>query len=83
MSQPPGLVLNLYGSTEVAADATSAELPGDDLAMEHPLVPCGRAIPNVQLEIRHGEDRDWAECRAGEEGEIFIFGVCLSSGGRF
>jgi non-ribosomal peptide synthetase component F len=73
-------VLNLYGSTEVAADATYAELPRDDVAIEHPLVPCGRAIPNVWLEIR-GEEGDYAECTAGEEGEVFIFGACLSSGG--
>ena len=72
-------VLNLYGSTEVAADATYAELPRDDVAIEHPLVPCGRAIPNVWLEIR-GEEGD-AECTAGEEGEVFIFGACLSSDG--
>lgn len=79
-------VLNLYGSTEVAADATYAELPRDDVAIEHPLVPwvpCGRAIPNVWLEIRHGEEGDYAECTAGEEGEVFIFGACLSSGGFY
>eukprot|EP00435_Cladocopium_sp_Y103_P029542 s2313_g7.t1 len=74
------IILNLYGSTEVAADATYAELPRDDVAIEHPLVPCGRAIPNVWLEIRRSDEADWAECTAGEEGEIFIFGACLSSG---
>ena len=73
-------ILNLYGSTEVAADATCAQLPMDDLAIQHPLVPCGRAIHGVRVEVCNRSDGAWTRCADGEEGEVFIFGVCLSSG---
>eukprot|EP00438_Fugacium_kawagutii_P000388 Skav209642 [mRNA] locus=scaffold650:9803:16787:- [translate_table: standard] len=66
-TMPKCIVLNLYGSTEVAADATCAQLPGDDIANQHPLVACGRAISNVHVEVR-------------EEGEILVFGACVAPG---
>ncbi len=49
------VVLNLYGSTEVAGDATCAVLPEEDLdggtvGPTAPVpVPCGRAIDGVQV----------------------------------
>ena len=68
-------ILNIYGSTEVAGDATCAVLPMDDTG-SHPLVACGESIDAVEVEIR----RDGELCGMGEEGEVMIFGACLSPG---
>lgn len=68
-------LLNIYGSTEVAGDATCATLPMDDCG-KHPLVACGQAIDAVEVEVR----RDGELCGTGEEGEVMIFGACLSPG---
>eukprot|EP00434_Breviolum_minutum_P031202 symbB.v1.2.027594.t1/scaffold2834.1/size69276/1 len=86
---PTCCVLNLYGSTEVAGDASCAALPEEDLegntAATAP-VPCGRAIDGVQVELRKvdvGESESLAAsevCGLGEEGEVFISGACLSPG---
>ncbi|CAJ1437272.1 unnamed protein product [Effrenium voratum] len=63
-------ILNIYGATEVAGDATCAELPRDDEA-GLPVVCCGRAIDNTEVEVRAEES---------EEGEVYISGACLCRG---
>lgn len=67
---PQCIILNLYGSTEVAADATCAQLPGDDVAGQHPLVACGRAISNVRVEVRetvNDSQENWTLCSKSQE----------------
>lgn len=66
---PKCIILNLYGSTEVAADATCAQLPGDDVADQLPLVACGRAISNVRVEVREVNDSQehWTLCSKSQE----------------
>ena len=89
-------LLNIYGSTEVAGDATCAELPDDDVEDETPLVPCGRAIDGVAVHL-HTELEDSTESTEsapellnltemtedvcfGTVGEVYVTGSCLAGG---
>eukprot|EP00439_Symbiodinium_sp_Y106_P083048 s2032_g22.t2 len=76
-------LLNIYGSTEMAGDATCAELPFDDVA-DHTalLVPCGRAIDGVNVLLRQetvGHDvlNSSDDVRIGE---VYVTGECLAGG---
>ena len=80
-------LLNIYGSTEVAGDATCAELPGDDVDDHHLLVPCGRAIEGVRIHLRMAKiaDMEWVHLREkdpenGDVGEVYVSGRCLAAG---
>ncbi|CAE7772057.1 Aasdh [Symbiodinium sp. CCMP2456] len=76
-------LLNIYGSTEMAGDATCAELPFDDVS-DHTalLVPCGRAIDGVNVLLRQETVSDdilnsWDDVRIGE---VYVTGECLAGG---
>ena len=76
-------LLNIYGSTEMAGDATCAELPFDDVS-DHKalLVPCGRAIDGVHVLLRQETVSDdilnsWDDVRIGE---VYVTGECLAGG---
>jgi len=74
---PHAHLLNLYGSSEVAADVSSYLLsPGQSLPAGA-TVPIGRALPNTQL-LLLGENGELVQ--EGEEGEIYVAGVQLAQG---
>ena len=81
-------LLNIYGSTEVAGDATCADLPQDDSEDQQSLlVPCGRAIDGITVELRTESPRDqfprhlWEEAASVEAvGEVYVYGRCLAHG---
>ncbi len=70
---PHALLLNLYGSSEISADATYEELRGID----GDFVPIGRPIANMRAYVL---DRDRRILPAGVRGELFIGGVGLARG---
>jgi acyl-CoA synthetase (AMP-forming)/AMP-acid ligase II/acyl carrier protein len=71
---PEGLLVNLYGSSEVSADATWAELHS---RLELPSVPIGRPIANTQAYIL--DDR-LQPVPIGVAGELHIGGDGLARG---
>ncbi|MBE9197864.1 MULTISPECIES: non-ribosomal peptide synthetase [unclassified Nodularia (in: cyanobacteria)] len=75
-SVPDGILLNLYGSTEVAGDVTWAELAGDMGNLE-PDVPIGQPILNAEI---HVLDENWQPVSPGEVGELWVGGVVLARG---
>ncbi|MCX7889367.1 MAG: amino acid adenylation domain-containing protein [Rhodobacteraceae bacterium] len=74
LAAAPGVALmNIYGSSEVAADVTYElveEVEGDE-------VPIGRAIDNVRLYIL---DEDMNPVPEGETGQLFVGGEVLAAG---
>lgn len=72
-SFPSAVLLNLYGSSEVAADVTCCELTGAALAR----VPIGRPIANTQIFLldAHGQP-----VPLGVRGEIFVGGAGVARG---
>ena len=77
---PNGTLLNLYGSTEVAADVTchalrgAGDVPGDATG----IVPVGRPIFNTAVYVL---DPDTLEKVAvGETGELFVAGANVAEG---
>jgi len=64
---PSATLLNLYGSTEIAADVTFC--PGG--------ASLGRPLPNVTIHII---DRDFNTVPIGAAGEIYIGGIALARG---
>ena len=85
---PDGVLLNLYGSTEVAADCTWAEftaatLREDDAAVDAgaergTVAPVGHAITGCTVEVLHPETL--ARLAEGETGEVFVRGPTLARG---
>jgi amino acid adenylation domain-containing protein len=73
-SLPECALLNLYGSTEVAGDATCYEA-ANDLSVS--LVPIGRPIANTQVHIL---DRHLEPVPIGVSGELHIGGEGLACG---
>ena len=71
---PAAKLLNIYGSSEVAADVTCHEVRGSDY--ERP-VPIGRPISNVQIFVL---DRHLNQVPVGVPGEIYVGGDCLARG---
>src|SRR5436305_5082975 len=71
---PQAILLNLYGSSEVAADATCYEFkPSEPLSY----VPIGRPIDNTQVYLL---DESMQPVPVGVEGELYIGGDGLALG---
>ncbi len=75
-SVPHGILLNLYGSTEVAGDVTWAEFAGDIDNID-PDVPIGQPIPNAEIYIL---DENLRTVAPDEVGELWVGGVVLAQG---
>jgi len=72
---PGTQLLNLYGSTEVAADATAQEVVAID---EHDRqVPVGRAISGLRTYVL---DAQLEACPIGVSGELYIGGAGVNAG---
>ena len=71
---PALTILNLYGSTEVAADATCYEVRGDETGTT---IPIGHPIDGVTTYVLDARQRPVA---AGEPGELYVGGACVSPG---
>jgi amino acid adenylation domain-containing protein/non-ribosomal peptide synthase protein (TIGR01720 family) len=69
-------LLNLYGSSEVAADATAIEITRE-MASDSAFVPIGRPIDGMGVEIL---DPAGEPCPDGEAGELFVRGPGLARG---
>jgi amino acid adenylation domain-containing protein len=74
-SLPQAVLLNLYGSSEVAADATFFDTRG--LNPKASSVPIGSPITGATLHIL---DEKLEPVGDGESGEIYVGGVCLARG---
>jgi amino acid adenylation domain-containing protein len=72
---PGRKLVNIYGATELAADATSYDFDAmpDGLATS----PIGVPLPGVHARIL---DPDLHEVTHGETGEICVSGICLARG---
>ncbi|MEG4918091.1 non-ribosomal peptide synthetase [Microcoleus sp. B7-D4] len=73
---PHGILLNLYGSTEVAGDITWAEFAGDIGNLE-PDVPIGQPILNAEIHIL---DENLHPVAPGDVGELWAGGAVLARG---
>jgi amino acid adenylation domain-containing protein len=71
---PHATLLNIYGSSEVAADVTWYEVTDKETLCS---VPIGRPISNTQIYIL---DRYLNPVPVGVRGEIHVGGVCLARG---
>src|SRR5262249_44811987 len=71
---PKATLLNIYGSSEVAADVTWHEGQERDSAAT---IPIGRPISNTQIYIL---DRHLSPVPVGVPGEIHVGGACLARG---
>lgn len=71
---PKASLLNIYGSSEVAADVTWHEITMSD---QNGPVPIGRPISNVQTFIL---DSHLNQVPVGVPGELYVGGDCLSLG---
>ncbi|MCP4091456.1 MAG: non-ribosomal peptide synthetase, partial [Gammaproteobacteria bacterium] len=71
---PKATLLNLYGSSEVAADSTYYDTRGHDF--DHP-IPIGRPIANTQAYVLDGNGE---LCPMGVPGELYIGGEGLAIG---
>jgi amino acid adenylation domain-containing protein len=74
-SAPQTVLLNLYGSSEVSADATCFDTR--ELKPHASSVPIGRPIEGVKVRVLNERMETVA---AGESGEIYVGGVCLARG---
>jgi amino acid adenylation domain-containing protein len=72
---PHSVLLNLYGSSEVAADVTwcNAGLMKEDMGS----VPIGRPIANTQIYLL---DQNWQPVPVGVTGEVYVGGDNLARG---
>ena len=75
-SVPDGILLNLYGSTEVAGDVTWAEFAGDIGNLERD-VAIGQPILNAEIHIL---DENLQPVCPGEVGELWVGGAVLARG---
>ena len=75
-SVPDGILLNLYGSTEVAGDVTWAEFAGDIGNLERD-VPIGQPILNAEIYIL---DENLQPVAPGKVGELWVGGAVLARG---
>jgi amino acid adenylation domain-containing protein len=71
---PGSLLINLYGSSEVAADVTCYEVSSNESASG---IPLGRPIANTQIYIL---DRHLEPVPSGMDGEIYVGGEGLARG---
>ncbi len=74
---PHASLLNLYGSTEVAADVTHWQLTPSMPLPTSATLPIGVAIDQVQLLALDGDGNPVA---AGQEGELYVGGDALAQG---
>ena len=74
LALPKATLLNVYGSSEVAADVTCHEITTGD---SNRPVPIGRPITNAQLFIL---DRHMNQVPVGVPGEIHVGGDCVALG---
>ncbi|HEX6288834.1 MAG TPA: amino acid adenylation domain-containing protein [Herpetosiphonaceae bacterium] len=72
---PDGTLLNLYGSSEVAADVTWSDTRADAALDGH--IAIGRPIANTQIYVL---DRQLQPVPIGVVGEIFVGGIGLARG---
>ena len=75
LAAPDAVLLNLYGSSEVAGDATYYEV--EQLAAGQHAIPIGKPISNTQAFIL---DRYRQPVPIGIPGTLYIGGDCLSRG---
>ena len=73
---PQATLLNLYGSTEVAADVTWARFSGPEDFARDP-VPIGAPIDQAQLRVLDDQGRP---CAPGVVGELWVGGPVLAAG---
>ena len=73
-AHPECRLINLYGSTEISADATYYAVDGAILGER---IPIGKPIKNTQIYIL---DTYMNVCPIGVPGEIYIGGDCLAMG---
>jgi amino acid adenylation domain-containing protein len=73
-SHPHARLLNLYGSSEVAADVTCFEYDGD---VAGPSVPIGRPIDNTQVYLL---DEHMQPVPLGVVGELYVGGAGVARG---
>eukprot|EP00930_Biecheleria_cincta_P033715 TRINITY_DN23354_c0_g1_i1.p1 TRINITY_DN23354_c0_g1~~TRINITY_DN23354_c0_g1_i1.p1 ORF type:complete len:1124 (-),score=172.77 TRINITY_DN23354_c0_g1_i1:62-3379(-) len=71
-------LLNIYGCTEVAADATYAVFQQGMVLPEGPLAPIGKPITGVQAMLLDPDSL--LPTKFGEAGELFLAGECLAEG---
>jgi amino acid adenylation domain-containing protein len=71
---PRGTLLNVYGSSEVAADCTAAEIDAAGLDITPPI---GRPISNMQVYVLDESGQPVSE---GITGELYVGGLGLSRG---
>jgi amino acid adenylation domain-containing protein len=77
---PRATLLNIYGSSEVAADVTWHEVrTGTEEPVATSSAPIGRPISNTQVYILDG---NLGPVPAGVRGEIYVGGACLARGYR-
>jgi amino acid adenylation domain-containing protein len=76
-SHPRAVLLNLYGSAEVAADVTCFEYRGSAIGAIWASVPIGRPIANTQIYLldAHGQP-----VPVGIAGELYVGGAGLARG---
>jgi non-ribosomal peptide synthetase component F len=74
---PQASLVNVYGSTEVAADVTFWSLTPTTVLPDSPTVPIGFPIANVQVHLLGSDAQPVAE---GCEGEIYVSGAALAAG---
>ena len=71
---PHALLLNLYGSSEVAADVTHCEVLREN---DFSSVPIGKPLTNIQIYLL---DSDLQPVPLGATGELYVGGAGLSRG---
>ena len=72
---PNAILLNLYGSTEVAADVTAYAIDGREPGLA--TIPIGRPIANTQIYLL---DSHLQRVALGVPGELFVAGAGLARG---
>ena len=75
---PRVTVLNIYGTTECAADVTFASFTKGTKMPDVALCPIGAAIPNVEIQIL--DPATLKRMPHGQLGEIFVAGAALARG---
>jgi amino acid adenylation domain-containing protein len=74
-SAPQTVLLNLYGSSEVAADATFFDTR--ELEPGASNIPIGRPVDGATVRIL---DENFEPAGEGQGGEIYVGGICLARG---
>jgi len=72
---PHTRLLNLYGSTEIAADATALDV--SELVGNERSVPVGRPIPGLRTYVL---DPQFEPCPIGVGGELYVGGAGVNAG---